>query len=118
MSPVKWLALATCAVAACLGSAFPASAANIRGVVQFTGTGGEPKKMPVTIDQYVCGKDKDAEDLQMGPQRGVRNAVVWIQNPPPGARGDARRPGSRWIRRAACSCRTSCWCRSAARWSS
>ena len=42
MSPVKWLALATCAVAACLGSAFPASAANIRGVVQFTGTGGEP----------------------------------------------------------------------------
>jgi plastocyanin len=89
MSPVKWLALATCAVAACLGSAFPASAANIRGVVQFTGTGGEPKKLPVTIDQYVCGKDKDAEDLQMGPQRGVRNAVVWIQNPPPGARGDA-----------------------------
>ena len=46
-------------------SAFPASAAAIRGVVQFTGTGGEPKKLPVTIDQYVCGKDKDAEDLQV-----------------------------------------------------
>ncbi len=58
MSPVKWLALATCAVAACLGSAFPASAANIRGVVQFTGTGGEPKKLPVTIDQYLCGKPR------------------------------------------------------------
>jgi plastocyanin len=89
MSAVKWLALAICTVAACLGSAFPASAAAIRGVVQFTGTGGEPKKLPVTIDQYVCGKDKDAEDLQVSPQRGVRNAVVWIQNPPPGARGDA-----------------------------
>src|SRR5215510_10112775 len=87
MSAVTWIALAVC-FAACLGGARPASAAAIRGVVQYTGSGGEPRKLPVTIDQYICGKDKDAEDLQVNPQRGVRNAVVWLQNPPPGARGE------------------------------
>jgi plastocyanin len=84
---VTWLALLV-GVLVCLGVALPASAAAIRGVVQYTGTGGEPKKVPVTIDQYICGKEKDAEDLQVAPQRGVRNAVVWLQNPPVGARGE------------------------------
>src|SRR5262245_35483379 len=87
MSAVTWVALAVC-FAACLGGALPASAAAIRGVGRSTGAGGEPRKVPVTIDQYICGKDKDAEDLQVNAQRGVRNAVVWLQNPPTGARGE------------------------------
>lgn len=62
------------------------SAATIRGVVQYTGAMPEQKKLPVTIDQYVCGKEKDAEDLVLGPQRGVLNAVVWLENPPAGAK--------------------------------
>jgi len=44
-----------------------------------------PKKLPVTIDQYVCGKEKVGEDLAVGPQGGVKNVVVWLQTPPPGA---------------------------------
>jgi plastocyanin len=44
-----------------------------------------PKKLPVTIDQYVCGKEKLDEDLIVNPQGGVKNAVVWLQAPPPGA---------------------------------
>ena len=43
-----------------------------------------PKKVPVTIDQYVCGKEKPAEDLVVGPQGGVKNVVVWLQTPPSG----------------------------------
>jgi len=86
MSAVMRVVVAAFAVLACLVPASSALAANIRGVVQFTGPGGEARKVAVTIDQYVCGKDKDAEDLQVGAQRGVRNAVVWLQNPPPGAR--------------------------------
>jgi plastocyanin len=43
----------------------------------------------VTIDQYVCGNAKDAEDLLLSPQREIRNAVVWLDNPPAGAASSA-----------------------------
>ena len=79
-----WRILAACVLAAIVGSVFPAHAETIRGVVTFAGP-VENKKLPVTIDQYVCGKEKDAEDLVVGRERGVRNAVVWLQSPPPGA---------------------------------
>ena len=41
-----------------------------------------PKKLEVTIDQYVCGAEKDADDLLLSPQKEIRNAVVWLENPP------------------------------------
>ena len=84
MLGVKRFVLTACAIVACLGIALPARAATLRGVVLFTGA-VEQKKLPVTIDQYVCGTEKQAEDLVVGPKRGVRNAVVWLQTPPPGA---------------------------------
>src|SRR5439155_14205680 len=59
-------------------------AGTIRGIVVFTGA-VEQKKLPVTINQYICGKEKHAEDLLVGAQRGVRNVVVWLQTPPPAA---------------------------------
>ena len=83
MSPVKRFLLAGCAIVTCLGIALPAHAATLRGVVTFAGA-AEQKKLPVTIDQYVCGKEKQAEDLVVDAKRGVRNAVVWLQTPPPG----------------------------------
>jgi plastocyanin len=73
-----------CAAFACLVAAPAAHAAAIRGVVVFSGA-VEQKKLPVTIDQYICGKEKPAEDLVVTAQRGVRNAVVWLQTPPAGA---------------------------------
>jgi plastocyanin len=80
------LVLTVCVGVACLGLgvAEPAAAANIRGVVVMTGA-VVPKKLPVTIDQYVCGTEKTAEDLVVNPKGGVRNAVAWLQAPPPGA---------------------------------
>ena len=84
MSAVKRFVVAGCAIVTCLGLALPARAATLRGVVTFNGP-VEQKKLPVTIDQYVCGKEKQAEDLVVDGKRGVRNAVVWLQTPPPGA---------------------------------
>ena len=78
---------ATCAVA--LG---PASAASIRGTVQLVGVAPEQKKIAVTIDQFVCGKDKASEEIVIGPQRGIRSVVVWIEPPPPGAKGETPLP--------------------------
>ena len=50
---------------------------TIKGTVRFTGS-PSTKKVPVTVDQYVCGKEKDAEDLVVSPDKGIRNAVVWL----------------------------------------
>lgn len=63
----------------------PAWAGTIKGTVQYTGPDVQPKRVPMTIDEYVCGKDKEAEDLLLTPTRAIRNAVVWLQTPPPGS---------------------------------
>ena len=59
--------------------------ASIKGKVVVAGPVPAPKKIEVTIDQYVCGSEKDAGDLLVSPQKELRNAVVWIDNPPAGA---------------------------------
>ena len=56
----------------------------IKGKVVLTGAIPPPKKVDVTIDQYVCGNTKDAEELVVSPQRELKNAVVSIDNPPSG----------------------------------
>jgi plastocyanin len=56
--------------------------ASIKGKVVFAGAVPAPKKIDITIDQYVCGNQKQAEDLLVSPQKELRNAVVWIDNPP------------------------------------
>jgi plastocyanin len=58
---------------------------TIKGTVRFTGAAVEQKKLPVTVDQSVCGKEKDAEDVVLSPEKGIRNVVVSLQTPPPGA---------------------------------
>jgi plastocyanin len=57
-------------------------AASIKGKVVLAGPVPAPKKVAVTIDQYVCGNEKDAGDLLVSPQKELRNAVVWIENAP------------------------------------
>jgi plastocyanin len=60
-------------------------AGSIKGKVVFAGTPPVPRKIPVTIDQYLCGAEKNAEDLVLSRQKEIRNAVVWLEDPPPGA---------------------------------
>ena len=64
------------------------SAASIRGVVLNTGPAPERKQVAINIDQYVCGKSRESEDLIVGPNRGIRWAVVSLQAAPPGARSE------------------------------
>jgi len=84
MIPVRLLGLSAAMLA--LASSHLAYGGDIRGAVRYTGPTGERAKFPVTIDQYICGKEKDAEDLVLSPKRGVLNAVVWLENPPKGAK--------------------------------
>jgi plastocyanin len=73
------------AALAALGAAAPAGAGEIRGQVRLTGPVPPPALLRVTIDHYVCGTEKRAEDLVVSPARELQNVVVWLGNPPPGA---------------------------------
>jgi len=57
-------------------------AGAIAGKVVFVGAAPAPKKIDITIDQYLCGNEKDAGDLLLSPKKEIRNAVVWLENPP------------------------------------
>jgi hypothetical protein len=35
-----------------------------------------PKKLFVTVDPFVCGKDKDDEEISISAQRGLHNVVT------------------------------------------
>src|SRR5436190_22462989 len=78
--------------ALCLSMGAAAYAGDITGNVSFTGSLPQRPKVPVTVDQYICGKQKDAEDLVLGPKGAVQHAVVWIDNPPAGAKWPAAPP--------------------------
>ena len=67
-------------------------AGSIKGKVVLAGPVPPAKKIDVTIDQYVCGSTKDAEELQVSPQKELRNAVVWLDNPPANAPAAALPP--------------------------
>jgi plastocyanin len=66
-------------------------AGALKGIVRLTGTAlPEARKVQVTTDQYVCGKD--AEDLVVSRDRGIKNAVVWLQTAPPGTKSEGPLP--------------------------
>lgn len=68
-----------------IGAGGGAAAGAIKGTVVVNGPIPAQKKVDVTIDQYVCGAEKDAGDLLVSPRRELKNAVVWLDNPPPDA---------------------------------
>ncbi len=59
-------------------------AETIKGNIRYVGAPIEKKKTAVTIDQYICGKEKEPEDLLLSSNNGIRNAVVSLQNVPSG----------------------------------
>jgi plastocyanin len=69
-------------------------AGALQGAVTLQGPPPAPKKLPVTIDQYVCGDAKDAEELQVSAKNGIRNVVVWLDNPPAGSASPATNPAT------------------------
>ncbi len=83
--PIMLWALAILVLATGLTTPRDAAGGGIKGTVTLKGASPELKKLAVTIDQYVCGKEKNPEDLVLSPQGGVRSAVVWLDKPPAGA---------------------------------
>ncbi|HWO41173.1 MAG TPA: carboxypeptidase regulatory-like domain-containing protein [Candidatus Eisenbacteria bacterium] len=81
------LALLVGLAAACAITA-TASAGTINGQVRYTGAPVQRKRIPVSIDQYLCGTEKTADDLLLSPKNGVQNAVVSVQG----------LPGAKWKR--------------------
>ena len=107
-------ALKTLLYALCLATGAAANAADITGNVSFAGPLPQRPKTAVTIDQYMCGKEKEARgpgglSARRGRERGG------VDRESAGRRSLARRADrrSKWTRRAACSCRGS---RRAGRW--
>lgn len=48
----------------------------LSGRVVYSGEPPRPRRIEVTKDTQVCGKEKTAPDLVVGPDRGIANAVV------------------------------------------
>jgi len=92
---LRWTGRFAAVIGVALGCLIAAAAARgetLKGTVRYAGAAPEKKKLPVTIDQYICGKDKEAEDLVLSSSNGIRNAVVSLQTPPPGAKWEANFP--------------------------
>jgi plastocyanin len=70
----------------CAVAAANVSAATIKGNVRYSGTRVEKKTFPVTIDQYLCGKEKEAGDLVLSSANGIRNVVVALHGVPAGSK--------------------------------
>lgn len=66
--------------------------ASLSGKVVLAGAVPAQKKVGVTIDQYICGNEKDAGDLILSPQKELKNAVVWLENPPAASTPAAEAP--------------------------
>jgi plastocyanin len=73
-------------IAAFWAAASAASAGTLKGTVRFAGPPLPSKKFAVTIDQYLCGKEKAPQDLVLSPTQGIKNAVVALQGVPPGVK--------------------------------
>jgi plastocyanin len=85
MSRSRTLLWALAAAAWMLLAPPPARGGEIQGRVVLSGETPPPRKVAITIDQYVCGTEQVATDLMVSGAGEVRNAVVWLENPPPGA---------------------------------
>ena len=48
------------------------------------------KKVSVTIDQYLCGKQKEASDLLLSPNNGIQNVVASLHGVPASERWPAK----------------------------
>lgn len=75
-------------VAMCLPAL--ALAGAIQGKVVLDGPAPAARKLAVTIDQYLCGNEKDAQDLSVSPNGEIADAVAWLENPPAGVAWPAR----------------------------
>lgn len=63
---------------------------SISGEVKYAGAPPAPKKLEVSKDTDVCGKDKTSQDLVVGGNKGIKNAVIFIANISKGKKLEAK----------------------------
>lgn len=63
---------------------------SLTGVVRFVGELPKLAPIPVRKDKETCGDSKPTEVLVLGPNKGVRNTVVWIEGITKGKKAEAR----------------------------
>jgi plastocyanin len=68
------------------GAAGMAGAGTIKGSIRLAGGSVAVKKVKVTVDHTTCGTTKDAEDIVVSSDMGLRNVVVSLVTPPPVAK--------------------------------
>jgi len=77
------LALAAAVALAAPAGAYEATTVTdggtLSGTVKFQGTAPKPATIPVTKDNEVCGKDKTSQELVVGSDGGIANAVVVVK---------------------------------------
>jgi plastocyanin len=88
MRAIQFTVTATLLLAG-LGASSVSAAGSIKGSVVLSGPVPAQKKVDVTIDQYVCGTEKDSGDLLLSSRKELKNAVVWLENPPAGGAAPA-----------------------------
>lgn len=92
-----WRPIAGLACALVFGLAGPAGAyevvdvkdgGTLTGAVKFVGDPPKPASIPVKKDKEVCGDSKPSEALILGPNKGVKFTVVWIEGITKGKKPD------------------------------
>ena len=68
------------------------SGGSIVGEVKFSGTPPAPKVLKVNKDNEVCGEDKKSEELIVGANKGIKNAVVSVVDGAGSAPKPAQKP--------------------------
>ncbi|MEK6665569.1 MAG: carboxypeptidase regulatory-like domain-containing protein [candidate division NC10 bacterium] len=92
----QWLSVLCCLalVAAVLGGTSQVTAqggGSIVGEVKFSGTPPAPKVVKVNKDNQACGDEKKSEELVVGANKGIKNAVVSVV----GGKGPAAKPAQK-----------------------
>ena len=94
---LKWVSVLCAGVLAAplvTGASTPATAqggGTIVGEVKFSGTPPAPKVTKVNKDNQVCGDEKRSEEVIVGANKGLQNAVVSVV----GAKGPAPKPAQK-----------------------
>ncbi len=83
LARITMIFLGALAMLVSLAGASSTAPATVQGTIVLRGQTPPPRKVRVTVDQYVCGTEKNGEDLIVAEKNnGVRYAVVWLENPP------------------------------------
>src|SRR5438093_12936925 len=96
---LKWVSVLCAevlAIALITGASTPVTAqggGSIVGEVKFSGTPPAPKMTKVNKDNQVCGDEKRSEDVIVGANKGLQNAVVSVV----GAKGPAPKPAQKTV---------------------